>query len=185
MDDKQIIGLFFQREEQAIKEVEMMYGSFCKRIAMNILSNHEDAEECVSDTYFSVWNQIPPTIPDSFKSFLGRITRNISISRFRAMHAKKRFSGMEVMLSELNDCIPSLETVENQVELKHLSDYICDWLDDLREEDQMFFIRRYWFGDSVQNLAIKCGITPAQMAQRMLRLRKSLKSDLEQKGVVL
>lgn len=185
MDDKQIIELYFERNEQAIKETETKYGAFCHRIAMNILGIHEDAEECVNDTYYSVWKQIPPTVPEVFKVYLGRITRNLSISRFRAMRAKKRYSSMEIMLSELNDCVPSSSNVEQTIEVMQLSDYISEWLDSLPEEDCALFVRRYWFGDEVQELAKKCGITAAQMAQRMLRLRKSLKAALEQKGVAL
>ena len=185
MDDKQIIELYFERNEQAIKETETKYGAFCHRIAMNILGIHEDAEECVNDTYYSVWKQIPPTVPEVFKVYLGRITRNLSISRFRAMRAKKRYSSMEIMLSELNDCVPSSSNVEQTIEVMQLSDYISEWIDSLPEEDCALFVRRYWFGDEVQELAKKCGITAAKMAQRMLRLRKSLKAALEQKGVAL
>lgn len=185
MDDKQIIELYFERNEQAIKETQDKYGAFCHRIAMNILGIHEDAEECVNDTYYSVWKQIPPTVPEVFKVYLGRITRNLSISRFRAMRAKKRYSSMEIMLSELNDCVPSSSNVEQTIEVMQLSDYISEWLDSLPEEDCALFVRRYWFGDEVQELAKKCGITAAKMAQRMLRLRKSLKAALEQKGVAL
>ena len=185
MDDKQIIELYFERNEQAIKETQDKYGTFCHRIAMNILGIHEDAEECVNDTYYSVWKQIPPTVPEVFKVYLGRITRNLSISRFRAMRAKKRYSSMEIMLSELNDCVPSSSNVEQTIEVMQLSDYISEWLDSLPEEDCALFVRRYWFGDEVQELAKKCGITAAKMAQRMLRLRKSLKAALEQKGVAL
>ena len=183
MDDKQIIELYFERNEQAIKETETKYGTFCHRIAMNILGIHEDAEECVNDTYYSVWKQIPPTVPEVFKVYLGRITRNLSISRFRAMRAKKRYSSMEIMLSELNECVPSSSNVEQTIEMMQLSDYISEWLDSLPEEDCALFVRRYWFGDEVQELAKKCGMSAAQMAQRMLRLRKSLKASLEQKGV--
>ena len=170
MDDKQIIELYFERNEQAIKETQDKYGAFCHRIAMNILGIHEDAEECVNDTYYSVWKQIPPTVPEVFKVYLGRITRNLSISRFRAMRAKKRYSSMEIMLSELNDCVPSSSNVEQTIEVMQLSDYISEWLDSLPEEDCALFVRRYWFGDEVQELAKKCGITAAKMAQRMLRL---------------
>ena len=185
MDDKKIIELYFERNEQAIKETQDKYGAFCHRIAMNILGIHEDAEECVNDTYYSVWKQIPPTVPEVFKVYLGRITRNLSISRFRAMRAKKRYSSMEIMLSELNDCVPSSSNVEQTIEVMQLSDYISEWLDSLPEEDCALFVRRYWFGDEVQEIAKKSGITAAKMAQRMLRLRKSLKAALEQKGVAL
>ncbi len=185
MDDTQIIDLYFARDEQAIAETEQKYGRFCWRIAMNVLDVWEDAEECVSDTYLSAWKQIPPAIPQSLKAFLGRIVRNLSISRFRAMRAKKRYNGMEVLLSELGDCVPSDRNVEQAVEAKELSGYISDWLDSLSAEDCALFVRRYWFGDPVQELAKRCGITAAQMAQRMLRLRKGLRTALEEKGVVL
>ena len=185
MEDKQIIKLYFQRNEAAIVETSTKYGAFCHKIAMNILSIREDAEECVNDTYHSVWNQIPPTNPDSFRAFLGRITRNLSISRFRALHAQKRYSGMELMLSELVECIPSQNTIERTIESKELSEYINEWLTALAEQDAMLFIRRYWYGDSVQDLAKKTDTTAAKMAQTMLRLRKSLKAYLEQKGVTL
>ena len=185
MEDKQIIKLYFQRNETAIVETSTKYGVFCHKIAMNILSIREDAEECVNDTYHSVWNQIPPTNPDSFRAFLGRITRNLSISRFRALHAQKRYAGMELMLSELEECIPSQNTIERTIESKELSEYINEWLTALAEQDAMLFIRRYWYGDSVQDLAKKTDTTAAKMAQTMLRLRKSLKAYLEQKGVTL
>ena len=177
--------MYFKRNEQAIEETQIKYGAFCRSIAMNVLGIHEDAEECVNDTYYSVWKQIPPTVPEVFKVYIGRITRNLSISRFRAMRAKKRYSSMEIMLSELNDCVPSLSSVEQTIEAIQLSNYISEWLDSLPEEDCTLFVRRYWFGDEVQELAKKCGITAAKMAQRMLRLRKSLKAALEQKGVAL
>ena len=185
MDDKQIIELYFERDEQAIKETEKKYGRFCHYIAMNVLGIQEDAEECVNDTYYSAWKQIPPTVPEIFKIYLGRITRNLSISRFRAMRAKKRYSSMEIMLSELSDCVPSPSNVEQTMEVIQLSKYIIQWLDSLPEEDRVLFIRRYWFGDEVQELAKKYGISAAKMAQRMLRLRKSLKATLEKKGVAL
>ena len=185
MDDKQIIDLYFARSEQAVRETEQKYGAFCHRIAMNILGIHEDAEECVNDTYHSVWNQIPPTNPYSFRTFLGRITRNLSISRFRAMRAKKRYQGVELMLSELEECIPASHSVEQTIEAKELSTFISDWLYTQSEKDAMLFVRRYWYGDSVQELAKKSDTTAAKIAQTMLRLRKSLKAYLEQKRVTL
>lgn len=185
MEDKQIIELYFQRNETAISETAAKYGAFCQKIAMNILSIREDAEECVNDTYHSVWNQIPPTNPDSFRSFLGRITRNLSISRFRSLRAKKRYAGMELMLSELEECIPTQNTVERTIESKELSLYINEWLTTLPEQETILFLRRYWYGDSVKDLAQKTNTTAAQMAQTMLRLRKSLKAYLMQKGVTV
>ncbi len=185
MEDQQIIELFFRRDEMALTETAKKYGSFCLRTAMNILTMREDAEECVNDTYHTAWNRIPPTKPDSFKAFLGRIVRNFSISKYRALHAKKRFNGLEVMLSELGDCIPAQESVERTLEARELSGYINAWLEGLGTEDRVLFVRRYWYGDEVRDLAENCGSTAAQMSQRMLRLRRRLKKFLTEKGVVL
>ena len=121
MEDNQIIELYFRRDESALTETAKKYGTFCFRIAMNVLSVKEDAEECVNDTYHTAWNQIPPTKPDSFKAFLGRIVRNFAISKYRALHAKKRFNGLEVMLSELGECVPGAESIEQEIEAKELS----------------------------------------------------------------
>ncbi len=181
MDDSQIIALYHQRKEQAIAETDAKYGSLCRRIAANILDSREDAEECVNDTYHSAWRQMPPQWPRSLQAFLGRITRNLSISRFRANHAQKRYSNLEIMLSELDDCIPDSTDVEQIVDGRQLSSLLSHWLDTLPTEERNLFIRRYWYGDSLQTLAIGC--TPKQLAQRMYRLRKQLKTFLEAEGV--
>ena len=185
MDDKQIIELYFERNEQAVRETEKKYGRFCHCIAMNVLGSYEDAEECVNDTYHTAWNRMPPDFPQSLSAFLGRITRNISIDRFRANRAQKRYNGMEVMLSELNDCVPSSTNVEQIVDARRLSELISNWLESLPLDDCTLFVRRYWHGDAVQALAFECGCTPNQMAQRMLKLRKGLKTFLEAEGVSL
>ena len=185
MEDEQIIELYFHRDEAALTETANKYGTFCLRIAMNVLSVKEDAEECVNDTYHKVWNCIPPTRPDSFKAFLGRIVRNFSISKYRALHAEKRYNGLDVMLSELGDCIPATGGVEQEMDAKELTEYINAWLESLAAEDRVLFVRRYWHGDEVRNLAKQCGVSAAKMSQKMLRLRRRLKAFLEEKGVVL
>lgn len=185
MEDELIIEMYFKRDELAITETDRKYGAFCHRVAMNILSIREDAEECVNDTYHAAWRQIPPTFPDSLRAFLGRITRNLSVSRFRANRAEKRYTGMEQMLSELNDCVPSSDNVKQAIETEQLSGIISGWLDSLPADDCALFVRRYWHGDAVKTLAKECGVTQNQMAQRMLRLRKSLREALEAEGVAL
>lgn len=185
MEDFKIIELFWQRKESAITETARKYGHFCHRIAMNILTVQEDAEECVNDSYHTVWNRIPPTKPDSFKAFLGRIVRNLSISRYRKNRAQKRYNGIELLLSELEDCIPSADPVEAAIEQRHLSALLSDWLESLSAEDRSLFIRRYWFGDELQRLAKENRITPNALAQRMLKLRQQLRAKLEQEGVSL
>lgn len=184
MEDQQIIALYHRRDEQAIAETMLKYGPLCHRIALNILSVQEDAEECVNDTWRAAWDRIPPALPRSLGAFLGRITRNLSISRFRADHAQKRFRGLEVMLSELDDCVPAAD-VEQTIARNQLSSLISGWLDTLPDDDCALFVRRYWHGDAVRSLAAQWGCTPNQMAQRMLKLRKSLKAFLESEGVSL
>ena len=185
MDDQQIVALYHQRDERAIEETGRKYGSFCHRIAMNILSVPEDAEECVNDTWHAAWTRMPPDLPQFLGAFLGRITRNLSISRFRANRAKKRYHGLEIMLSELDDCVPSSQNVESAIDQRQLSEFISAWLDSLPAEERALFVRRYWHGDEVRALAAECACTPNQMAQRMLKLRRSLKAFLEAEGVVL
>ncbi len=185
MEDNEIIALYFSRNEAAIHETGQKYGGLCYRIAHNILGIHEDSEECVNDTYLSVWETIPPTRPDSFRAFICRITRNLSISRYRRMRSQKRYSGMESLLSELQDCVPSAYDVSEQAEAAQLSEYISGWLDRLSREDSALFVRRYWFGDSVKELAEKCGVSAEKTSQRLFRLRKALKKYLEERGVAV
>ena len=182
MQDAQIIELYWKRDELAITESEKHYGAYCRRIAVNILSSHQDAEECVNDTWHRTWNSIPPQKPFSLAAFFGKIVRNLSISCFRAKHAQKRFHGMTILLSELDDCVPSNESVTQEMEANLLTETIERWLSSLTVDDRVLFVRRYWFGDAVNELARECGITQNKMAQRMLRLRKSLKIVLGQEG---
>ena len=183
MQDTQIIELYWNRDESAITESDKYYGAYCRKIAMNILNNHEDAEECVSDTWFRTWENIPPQRPNILAAFFGRIIRNLSISRYRAGHAKKRYDGITILLSELDDCVPSKDSTAQAMEEKLLTETIDNWLALLPKDDRVLFLRRYWFGEAVNALAKECGITQNQMAQRMLRLRKDLKLTLEKEGI--
>ena len=185
MEDQQIIALYHRRSEEAIAQTDRKYGPLCRRIAMNILSLREDAEECVNDTYHAAWMRMPPEFPASLRAFLGRITRNISISRYRANRAQKRYQGMELMLSELDECIPAPKGVEEIADANRLSELISRWLDTLTEADCALFLRRYWHGDAVGTLAKEWRCTPNQMAQRMRKLRLGLKSYLEKEGVTI
>lgn len=185
MEDAGIIELYHARDERAITESDRKYGAFCRAVALNLLSVREDAEECVNDTWHAAWNRMPPALPQSLKAFLGRITRNLSISRFRAGHAQKRYDGMELLLSELDDCVPDAHGVEEAVEGQILSDLISCWLDRLSTDDRTLFLRRYWYGESVKELARLWSCTPNKMAQRMLVLRRDLKDYLEKEGIAL
>lgn len=185
MEDHEIIALYHQRDEGAITATDEKYGPLCRRIAVNILTLREDAEECVSDTWFTAWRRMPPDLPRSLGAFLGRITRNLAITRYRAARTQKRYAGLEVMLSELSDCIPAGESAEEAVERRALAELISRWLTGLSGEDRTLFLRRYWYGDTLESLAKEWGQRPNRLAQRMRRLRSELRSFLESEGVSL
>ena len=182
VEDERIVELFNRRDELAIAAAEEKYGAYCRSIAQNLLGTSEDAAECVNDALHAVWRAIPPEKPRSLKTYMGRVVRNLSVSRWREQHAKKRFDGMELLLSELSDCVPSPLNVEEAVEQRRLSELISAWLDTLGEVDRALFVRRYWYGEGVSELARERGCTPPQLTQRMLRLRRALRAFLESEG---
>lgn len=183
MEDTEIIDMYWLRDEGAIRETDSKYGAFCHRMAMNILRSFQDSEECVSDTYVRCWDTIPPQRPRSLRAYLGTIIRNLSISRYRSTHAQKRSSGAEVLLSELTDCIPAPDNVQHTVEAGELSEWINSWLENLETEDRALFIRRYWNGDAVKDLAWELGVRPNALTKRLRRLREALRRSLEAEGV--
>lgn len=185
MQDKEILELYRRRDERAITETQRKYGAYCRKIALGLLGTREDADECVSDALHIAWERLGEREPVTLQAFLGRVTRNLAISRYRAGTAKKRGGGMDVLLSELGDCLPDYNTPELELERKELSRRIGEWLQTLQAEERALFVRRYWHGEGVKELARRRGCTPNQMAQRMLRLRRSLKEYLESKGVEL
>ena len=182
MDDAAIVALYWARDEDAIVQTQRKYGPYCQTIAKNILGSPQDAEECVSDTWHRAWNAMPPQKPDSLSAFLGRIVRNLSISRWRRERAQKRFSGLEAQLSELEDCLPAPAGVEEAAEGKELTALLERWLEGLGKDDRVVFLRRYWYGEEVKALAKARGVGANQMAKRLLRLRKDLKGFLEREG---
>ncbi len=185
MDDLTIVELYHRRDEQAIAESDKKYGALCRSIALRLLGLREDAEECVNDTWHAAWNKMPPDRPRALGTFFGRITRNLSISRWRRNHAQKRYDGIEVLLSELEDCVPASGTVETDLERRQLAQSISAWLDGLAGEERRLFIRRYWYGDAVKTLAAERGEGANALSQRLLRLRKELRTFLESEGVEL
>ena len=183
MDDLAIVELYHRREEQAIAESDKKYGALCRSIALRLLTLREDAEECVNDTWHAAWNRMPPDRPNTLGAFLGRITRNLSISRWRREHARKRYDGIEVLLSELEDCVPAPGTVEAELDRRQLARSISVWLDSLTDADCRLFIRRYWYGEAVKELAAEWSESANVLSQRMLRLRMALRAFLESEGV--
>lgn len=183
MEDSAIIDLYWGRDQRAVEETAGKYGSFLHSLSWNILRSRGDAEECVNDTYLAAWNTIPPERPRTLGAYLGRIIRNLSISRYRANHAQKRYAGLEAMLSELEECVPGRADVEAELERRELGALLSSWLDALPREERDLFLRRYWYGEAVQDLAREAGLTPNQASQRLFRLRGLLRTMLESKGV--
>lgn len=160
MDDAKIVQLYWDRNEQAIPSTANKYGSYCTAIAKNILGNCEDAEECVNDTYLNAWNSMPPHRPDVLSAFLGKIVRNLSIKRYRYNTADKRSGGQAmVVLDEIAELVSGTDSVEQEFGRKELLEAINTFLGMLSAEKRAIFIRRYWFFDSVSDIASQFGMT--------------------------
>ena len=186
MEDTKIIDLFWARQETAIVETDRKYGNYCRSIAMHILSNQEDTEECVNDTWMKAWECMPPQRPDILSAFLGKITRNLSISRYRMTHAKKRGSGeMDLLLNELEECLPSAQSVEQEVESRETVQAINQFLYGIERESRNIFVRRYFYADSVKEIAERFGISESKVKSQLFRMRNRLKEHLEKEGIVL
>lgn len=183
MEDEAIVSLYWERSEQAITETESKYGRFCYSIAYHLLHNAEDATESVNDTYLEAWNSMPPHRPNSLAAFLGRITRRLSVDRWRSTNAKKRGGGeYPLILDELSECIPSKDSVEQQVELKELAETVNRFLNGLTEEKQKVFLRRYWFGNSMEELANEFGFSVGKVKSMLFHTRESLRAHLKKEG---
>lgn len=148
MEDKKIVKLLFARAENAISELSARFGKQLHRIAFNILENHQDAEECTNDTYFALWNAIPPVSPDPLAPYVYRTGRNTALKRLHRDTAKKRDSRYDVSLEELNGCLPG-EDVEQMIDARELGRSMDRFLDSKSRESRYIFIRRYWYGDPV------------------------------------
>lgn len=183
MDDSKIIELYMNRDETAISETERQYGAYCRTIASNILSIQEDAEECVNDAYLTAWNRIPPEHPDSLRAWLGRVTRNSALNKWNREHARKRYNGITMLLDELAECVPSSDTREAAEESRSISLCISTWLLTLPEEDRKLFVRRYWYGEPLNDLAASYKTSSQAIAQKMYRLRRALKAALEKEDI--
>ena len=185
MEDEKIIALYWSRDQRALGESQRKYGPFCLRLSENILASREDAEECVSDTWLRAWDTMPPQRPGSLRAYLSRICRNLSLDRWRAKRAQKRGEGLEVLLEELEDCVPASPSAEAAAESREITRCIDQWLGTLEKEDRTAFLRRYWYGQLVKELAKQAGCAPQKMAQRLYRLRQSLRRALEEEGITI
>lgn len=185
MEDRQIVMLFHQRSETAIGELDKKYGKLCRTLAYGILGSREDAEECVNDAYLGAWNAIPPARPDPLRPYLCRIVRNLSLKARDRREAAKRSSPYDVALQELEECLPAAGTVEGELAAKELTAMLRDFLDALKREDRILFLRRYWFSDSYAQIARRMGLTEKNVSVRLSRLRRKLKDYLTEREVFL
>ena len=181
MEDKQIVAMLFARAEGAIDALGKQFGSQLLQIAWNILGNMSDAEECVSDTYLALWNAIPPAEPDPLAPYVYRTGRNIALNRLSQDTAQKRNSRYDLSLEELNGCLPG-ENVQEAVDARELGREIDRFLAGQSEENQYIFLRRYWYGDSVTEIAGALRLRENAVSVRLNRLRRKLKTHLIKEG---
>lgn len=182
MTDQTIIDLFWQRSEDAIESTAEKYGAYLSKIAMNILSCREESEECVNDTYHTAWNQIPPDRPKKLLAYLGRITRCLAFNRYDYLTAQKRCSELTVQLSELEECLSGTACVEAQYEAGEIASCISAFLRNQRPDIRNIFLRRYWFCDSIEQIAGRFHMSESKVKSMLFRTRAKLKQHLESEG---
>lgn len=185
MDDEKIIELFFERSEQALKELDTKYGKVCHKLSFGILKNRLDAEECVNDAYLGAWNAIPPAKPNPLLTYLCKIVRNISLKRYYMKEAAKRNSIYEIAMEELESYLSAPNPVEAEIEAKELAHIIQSFLDTLTAENRVIFMRRYWFSDTYAEIAERVGLTEKNVSVRLVRTRSKMREYLLERGVLV
>ncbi len=188
MQDEKIIDLYFDRNERALTETSDKYGSYCRQIARNILNDEETVKECFNDTLLHSWNAMPPTRPNCLKTFVGKITRNVSLQRVRSAHAIKRGGGEAVIaIDELQECIPdttasSAEQIEEDMVIREV---MKDLLTSLPKQNRRIFMRRYWYCSSIEEIAKALDLSEGNVRTILSRVRSKLKAALEEAGVTV
>ena len=186
MEDGTIIKLYWERSQQAIVESEKKYGPYCHTIARRILDREEDAEECVNDTWLHAWNAMPPQRPGILSAFFGKLTRNLSLDRWRRLRAAKRGGDqVAVALHELEDCLPDRRRPDEELEAGETAALISAFLRRQSREDRALFVRRYFHLEPLSDLADRFGMSVGQVKSRLHRMRGRLKRELEKEGVAV
>lgn len=183
MDDKKIVSMFWDRDENAIKVLENKYGSDLIKLSYRILNNIQDAEECVNDSYLNVWNSIPDARPDFLFSYVARIVRNLSINLLKRNTSYKRGGNdTSILLSEIEECIADKETVESYIESKELSKLIDEYLHTIKSQQRIMFVQRYWYAERIKEIAKIHNCSIKKVESVLFRTRKNLKKFLEKRG---
>ena len=185
MEDADIIALYYARSEKAIAETSSKYGAYLNRIARNILSIANDAEEVVSDTYMVAWSTIPPDWPNKLRHYLSRITRNLSFKRLEYYSASKRSCRATVLLDELEECLPGGHSLEEEIEARQIAEILNGFLSKLPGPDVQLFVCRYYYAMKLQDIAEKYGLPKRRIQYRLSVLRTRLRLLLEKEGIVL
>ena len=184
MNDKEIIALYMSRDEKAIEYTRSKYSAYCFSIADKLFDNAEDDEECLNDVWLAVWNSIPPNNPVSLSSYIGRITRNICVKRLRDINRQKRGKTVTVCLDELSEALPSGESVEAALDRVELKIRLEKFIKGQTKANRNIFICRYYYLDSIDEIAVRFGMTENQVKLRLFRMRKKLKDYLEKEGAI-
>lgn len=185
MEDQKIVELYWQRDERAVAETKISYEPYCRAIAWRILKDESDTEECVADTWLKAWFAIPPQKPNVLSAFLGRITRNLSFSRYREKTARKRLGDETALaLGELGECVSGREDPAGEVELQELQSAINRFLHALPERDCDIFLLRYYHVYPIASIAVRFSLKETTVKGSLLRTRRKLRSFLEKEGYV-
>ena len=183
IDDEKIIEMFFERSEQAVRELDNKYGKICHHLSFNILNNRQDAEECVNDAYFGAWKAMPPAKPNPLLTYLLKIVRNLSLKRYWQKGAAKRNSNYTIALQEIEACVAAPNAVEDVIEARELAHILEGFLDTLTKENRVIFLRRYWFSDSYKDIAEFVGLSEKNISVRLTRIREKMKQYLIEREV--
>lgn len=184
MEDNRIVDLYWARNESAITETASKYGKYCYAIAYNILCDNEDADESVNDTYLGAWNAMPPHRPSILRSFLGKITRRVSLKKWRDSHRGKRGGGeVFLALDELSECVPSNIMVEDEIIAKELAKILNHFIAELPTTERQVFLCRYWYLDSIEQISMDFCFSTSKVKSMLHRTRAKLFSHLKKEGV--
>ncbi len=183
MNDDQIIRLFWERDEKAIRATADAYGDLCRSIARNILENESDAEECVNDLYLHLWNAIPPAKPPSLKVFACRIMRNLSLNRLIYNQRQKRDQRRLILFSEIEADLPDSALATEDEDDAELGRHISEFLKSQKKTVRKVFVRRYFFSESIQDIAEQYGYSESKVASMLFHTRNKLREYLNERGI--